>query len=110
MRRISSKRRARLKEDKEKTVRQFDMFLDMWKRKSHHSEISGKYLGRDPLSTYFHHILPKSKYPEARYDEDNIILLTPDEHEKVENDPSFYEEINLRRAKLQEKYERRNII
>lgn len=80
-------------------------FLSLWMRRQHVSEISGTYLGREPLSIYFHHILPKEKYPQARYDEENIILLTLDEHSNVEADPTRYEKINQRRELLKIKYE-----
>ena len=48
----------------------------------------------------FHHILPKSKYPEASLDEENIILLTWEEHDQVEMDMYRYEDINNRREQL----------
>jgi hypothetical protein len=80
-------------------------FLEIWKKKPHKSEISGTYLGSEALSTFFHHILPKSKYPEASLDEENIILLTWEEHDQVEIDPTRYEEVNKRRELLKQKYE-----
>ena len=80
-------------------------FLEIWKKKPHKSEISGTYLGSEALSTFFHHILPKSKYPEASLDEENIILLTWEEHDQVEIDPTRYEEVNKRREQLKKKYE-----
>jgi len=83
---------------------QREMFLDIWKKRSHHSEVSSDYLGREPMSTYFHHILAKEKYPEACLDEENIILLTLEEHSNVENDMYRYDEINNRRISLKEKY------
>jgi hypothetical protein len=83
-----------------------EMFLDIWKKKPHKSEISGVYLGKEPMSTYFHHILPKEKYPEACVDEENIILLTLEEHSNVENDMYRYEEVNNRRNLLKLKYEK----
>ena len=82
-----------------------DMFLLIWKKRQHKSEISGTSLGSEALSTYFHHILPKSKYPEACLDEENIILLTWEEHDQVEMDPTRYEEVNKRREQLKQKYE-----
>jgi hypothetical protein len=81
-----------------------EFFLDIWSKKPHKSEISGKQLGREPLSIYFHHILPKEKYPQASLDEENIIILTLDEHTNVENDIYRYEEINKRREYLKRKY------
>ena len=85
---------------------QRDMFMDIWKKKRHYSEVSGLYLGKEPMSTYFHHILPKEKYPQACLDEENIILLTLEEHSNVENDIYRYEEVNKRRNHLLTKYER----
>jgi len=87
-------------------IQQREMFLDIWKKRAHYSEISGQYLGKEPMSTYFHHILPKEKYPEACLDEENIILLTLEEHSNVENDMYRYEEVNERRNQLNLKYER----
>ncbi|MCI4435875.1 MAG: hypothetical protein JHC33_03585 [Ignisphaera sp.] len=83
-------------------MRQF--FLSVWNKRPHRSEVSGVYLGSEALSTYFHHILPKSKYPEACLDEENIILLTFIEHQQVESDIYRYEEVNKRREQLKIKY------
>jgi hypothetical protein len=82
-----------------------EFFLHVWKKRAHYSEITGQYLGKEPMSTYFHHILPKEKYPEACLDEENIILLTLEEHSNVENDMYRYEEVNNRRNLLKLKYE-----
>ena len=83
-----------------------ELFMNIWKKRKHYSEVSGKYLGSEPLSIYFHHILPKNKYPELCLDEENIILLTLDEHSNVEMNMYRYQEINTRRDKLKLKYER----
>jgi hypothetical protein len=64
------------------------------------------YLGKEPLSVFFHHILPKEKYPEAMLDEENIILLTLEEHDNVERDIYKYQIINIKREKLLQKYAR----
>ena len=89
-----------------KHIMQREMFLGIWKKRKHNSEVSGVYLGKEPMSTYFHHILPKEKYPDACLDEENIILLTLEEHSNVENDMYRYEEVNKRRNYLLIKYER----
>ena len=81
-----------------------EFFLSIWKKKKHRSEVSNIYLGKEPMSTYFHHILPKEKYPQAKLDEDNIILLSLDEHTNVESDMYKYEEVNRRRQLLLSKY------
>lgn len=82
-----------------------DLFLHIWRKRQHKSEVSGDYLGKEPLSVFFHHILPKEKYPGAKLDEDNIILLTLDEHTNVETNIYKYEEVNKRRELLKNKYE-----
>jgi len=84
--------------------RECNFFLSIWKKRAHKSEISGEPLGSEPLSIYFHHILPKNKYSLAEFDEDNIILLTFEEHQNAEADMYKYEEINTRREKLKQKY------
>ena len=81
-----------------------EMFLRIWKQRPHKSEISDERLGTEPLSIFFHHILPKEKYKDATLDEENIILLTLDEHTNVENDIYRYKEVNKRREYLKTKY------
>lgn len=77
-----------------------EFFLSIWKKRPHRSEVSGVFLGNEPLTVFFHHILPKHKYEHLSLDDKNIILLTFEEHQKVEQDPYFYEEINIRRELL----------
>ena len=81
-----------------------EMFLRVWKQRPHKSEISGERLGTEPLSIFFHHILPKEKYKDAMLDEENIILMTLDEHSNVESNIYRYEEVNKRREYLKTKY------
>ena len=78
----------------------------LFRSRRHYSEVSGKFLGNEPLSVFFHHILPKNKYPDFCLDEENIIFLTLEEHDQVEMDIYRYEEINERRKYLIDKYER----
>lgn len=106
MRKVSKKGKVKREQKAKDTEVMFRLFQAIWKKRKHYSEISNKWLGDEALSIFFHHILPKSKYPEAFLDEENIILLTFDEHTKVENDPTFYGEINRRREYLKDKYGR----
>ena len=89
-----------------KSSEMHEFFLQLWKKFPHYSMVSGKYLGSEPLSVFFHHILPKEKYPEAALDEENIVFLTLEEHDQVEMDMYRYEEVNERRKLLKVKYER----
>ena len=79
-------------------------YLSIWNTRSHRSEVSDVSLGKEPLSVFFHHILPKKKYPELVFVEENIILLTLEEHDNVENDMYKYIEVNNRRKNLLDKY------
>jgi hypothetical protein len=93
----------------EEVIRQIsemqEFFLQIWRKRLHYSQVSMDYLGKEPLSVFFHHILPKEKYPQAMYDEENIILLTLEEHDNVERDIYKYLEINRRRELLKKKYD-----
>ena len=82
----------------------YKLFLVIWKKRGNISEVSGNKIYGEPSSAHFHHILSKSKYPEADLDEENIIILTMDEHNNVENDIYKYEEVNRRRELLLNKY------
>ena len=85
---------------------QYKFFLTIWNKREHKSEVSGIPIYGEIKSVYFHHILPKNvkKYKEAEFDEENIIILTFDEHTQVESKTFFFEEINKRREKLLKKY------
>jgi len=92
-------------EEMHNTVIMQTFFLQIWNKRPHKSEVSGESLGSEVLSTYFHHILPKNKYPEASLDQENIILLTLNEHDQVESNIYKYEEVNKRREQLKQKYD-----
>ena len=106
--RFAKKLDKSVKSDKE--IRQIsemkEFFLQIWSKRLHHSEVSGKWLGKEPLTVFFHHILPKEKYPQASLDEENIVLLRLEEHEQVELDMYRYEEINEQRKYLLNKYQK----
>ena len=106
--RFAKKLDKSVKSDKE--IRQIsemkEFFLQIWSKRLHHSEVSGKWLSNEPLTVFFHHILSKEKYPQASLDEENIVLLTLEEHEQVELDMYRYEEINEQRKYLLNKYQK----
>lgn len=107
MKRISEKQKEKLEEKKKLQAIMHSVFMDIWSERRHYSEISGRWLGKEALTIFFHHILPKSKYNGApMFDPENIILLTADEHAKVESDPTCFEEVNKRRIILKKKYDR----
>lgn len=104
MQKRTSKQLTKEIDKKLTTHKMFEFFISYWKKSNKKSAVSGKFLGKEPLSVFFHHILPKEKYPEACFDEENIILLTLEEHNTVESDMYRYEEVNKRRDYLLTKY------
>lgn len=62
-------------------------YQEIWKERPHICVVSGDYLGKEPLTAYFHHLLPKeeNKFPEHRYDKWNIVIVSPFVHGQIEN-------------------------
>lgn len=83
----------------------YNLFMVLWKQRGPKSEVSGEKIFGEPSSAHFHHILPKEKYPELDLVPENIIIMTMDEHNNVENDMYKYEEVNRRRVELLKKYD-----
>jgi len=95
-------------EEKEKQVidteRMYALFKSLYIKRGKKSEISGEFIPFSSLKLCCHHIMPKSKYEELKFEPSNIILLTPEEHGNVEINSTRYEEINRRRELLKTKY------
>lgn len=75
---------------------QRELFIHIWINRSHYSEVSGEYLGEEPRAHYFSHVIGKGAYPSFKLREDNIVLMTIQEHEQwgnrrweIENDPRW---------------------
>lgn len=106
MKKVSEKQKKKLEQKKILHSMMLSVFMDIWHEREHVSEVSKRWLGKEAKTIFFHHILPKSKYPQAALDMENIILLTFEEHQKVESDPKCFEEVNKRREQLKLKYDR----
>jgi 5-methylcytosine-specific restriction endonuclease McrA len=52
---------------------------------------------------YHHHVLPKAKYPQYKYDIQNLVLLCQDCHSKTENGYPG-EEVRKRTEQVKQKY------
>lgn len=100
IKKVSAKKMGSIIDRVSEGHRMKEFFFSIWETRPHVSEVSGTFLGSTPSTVFFHHILPKSKYKEAAYDKNNIILLTFDEHTLVENNPNIFEEVNKRRELL----------
>lgn len=58
------------------------LFLSVWSKRVHNCENCGRWLGKEPFSYMFDHILEKSKYPELKFEENNISLLCLECHDE----------------------------
>lgn len=67
--------------DREAIDEMNNFFLSIWKKRVHYCTICGAWLGNEPRSYMFDHILEKHKYPELKLEEKNIALLCLDCHD-----------------------------
>lgn len=56
-------------------------FLQIWGSRPHKCEGCGKWLGEEPRSYMFDHLLEKSKYPDLKFEEENIMLVCLECHD-----------------------------
>lgn len=59
-------------------------YSEIWDEREHRCFETGVVLPHTPLNLFFHHILPKAKYPQYRNSKWNIVILHPDVHSQVE--------------------------
>ena len=89
-----------------------ELFFELWREREHYSFVSGVFLGHEARAHFFSHVLPRSTYPEAALDPENIVFMTFDEHQlyefnshKVKENPEWKKVFDLRDA-LKEKYKK----
>jgi hypothetical protein len=77
-------RQARYEKPKKKESGELKLFVKIWKTRERVSFLTGKRLTNEIGTSFwfnlFAHLIPKGKYGNFRLREDNIILLTPNEH------------------------------
>lgn len=92
-----------------KKTGELEAFKKIWAKRPHESEVSGELLYRFSPA-YFAHVLPKGAYPSYRLKEENIVLMTFEEHQlfdhythKAKEDKRFNWVFDLR-EKLRSQY------
>lgn len=83
---VSAKKAAEIKEDKQLILLDKEFYLEHWLSHPQRCEECNKKLGKEPLTLFFHHALPKRNYPQFRHTHENIIVLCPDDHQQAETD------------------------
>ena len=94
MRKISGKQKERNKGKGERTKKLHDLFREIWDEREDERGYCYCYETNRELPGFtfrsntccFHHLLPKSKYPELEFCKENIVILHPDIHSQVEKD------------------------
>ena len=66
-------------------LKMWNFFLEIWKKRIHKCENCGRWLGNEPLSYMFDHLLEKSKYPDLKYEEEDIMLTCLECHDNKTN-------------------------
>ena len=81
------------------------LYKEIWEERPHFSQISKTPLGREIKSIYFDHLLEKNSYPSLKYEKNNIVLVTGEEH-KAKSDgfplPLHQELINIAKTKYEQ--------
>jgi len=71
-------------------------FINFWKKHTPHvCEVCNKSLGSTPLTYHFDHVLEKSKYPEFSFEEENIMYICLECHDKKSR--GHYSDVTIKR-------------
>ena len=81
----SAKQKIKDVAKREYTQKQFNLFYDIWTKRRHYCQSCNLWLGDEPLSIFFDHLLEKSKFPEFALSEENIFLCCYNCHSKKTN-------------------------
>lgn len=106
IRKVSEKRAKKLLEQKATAEADKEFYVKIW-------AASGRFcqcgchakLGKEPLTTMFHHLLFKSKYPDLRHTPENIMLLHPNCHNAYHANPLNRPEVTRRQQEVLKLYE-----
>jgi 5-methylcytosine-specific restriction endonuclease McrA len=83
---VSKKRQKKLEEQKDMIKLDHEFYEEHWRACPHKCEQCGLNLGKEPLTIFFHHALPKRNYPQFRHTHENLIVLCGNCHSQAEVD------------------------
>lgn len=63
-----------VEKDRDNIRRRNELFMEIWASKPHKCENCSEFLGKEPRTYMFDHLLEKSKYPEYEFEAENIML------------------------------------
>lgn len=83
---VSAKRKLQIADDKILFEQDKVFYKEVWLASKHECQACGAKLPKEPLTLFFHHLLPKAIYPQFRHTFENIMVLCPDCHSQIETD------------------------
>lgn len=100
LRQVSEKKKKEQKDDKALFAADKEFYAEIWNSSPHICQECGKKLGKEPLTLFFHHLLPKRSHPEFRHTHENVMVLCPDCHSQVESDIDKVPRVKVRTAEV----------
>lgn len=110
IKKVSAKKAKQNREDAKVTKKDHIIYREIWEERQHIDFETEEFIpGAEPLTLYFHHVLPKRAkkdggYPEFRHCKWNIILVSWETHQKAENNIDLVPKIKEYRDELLKTY------
>lgn len=114
IRKVSEKQRKRNIEKAKNTEQLHKLFKEIWDSSEDEAgncycfesgRVLPGYIYRSNTCCY-HHLLPKSKYPQYEMDKENIVILDPDIHTQVEVNIEKCPKVKRLLDELKERYDK----
>lgn len=103
---VSAKRAKKILEQKATVEADKEFYFHIWVASPHICQCGcKKKLGKEPLTTFFHHLLFKAQYPDLRHTPENIMILHPDCHNAYHSNPLNRPEVTRRQEEVRKLYE-----
>lgn len=97
----SAKKKAMAQEEKDLAAADKEFYHSIWIASPHKCQCGcNASLGKEPLTTMFHHVLFKAQYPALRHEPANVMLLHPKCHTAYHNNPDSRPAIKKRQFEL----------
>lgn len=94
---VSKKRAKQIELDKQTFEQDKIFYKEIWDASPHRCQCGcNAKLGKEPLTTFFHHLLFKAQFPQFRHTHENIMILHPDCHNSYHTNPDTRPEVKRR--------------
>jgi len=99
--RFSKKKQKQMQEQKDLIKLDHEFYEEHWRACLHRCEQCDLNLGKEPLTIFFHHALPKRNYPQFRHTHENLIVLCGNCHSQAEVDIDKVPIVKRRTAEIE---------